>query len=206
MSGHNKWSTIKHKKGRADAKRGKLFTKIIREITVAAREGGGEPDANPRLRSAVADAKAANMPKDNIERAIKRGSFKSVKELTTRINRFVERHNENPAPFIWTATADSIFEKLKRLSKLLCVTAHQVRLYLFVNIPAPDDPPVADAPAFSVQPLGCRAQLCAQTPERRRPLSCARGACQAQDASTFFTENCVRSLYYSHPAEHFPEP
>ena len=74
MSGHNKWSTIKHKKGRADAKRGKLFTKIIREITVAARESGGDPDANPRLRSAVVAAKAANMPADNIKRAIQRGT------------------------------------------------------------------------------------------------------------------------------------
>jgi YebC/PmpR family DNA-binding regulatory protein len=74
MSGHSKWSTIKHKKGRADAKRGKLFSKIIREITVAAREGGGDPDANPRLRTAIADAKAANMPADNIRRAIQRGT------------------------------------------------------------------------------------------------------------------------------------
>jgi YebC/PmpR family DNA-binding regulatory protein len=74
MSGHNKWSTIKHKKGRADAKRGKIFTKIIREITVSAREGGGDPDANPRLRAAVAAAKAANMPADNIKRAIQRGT------------------------------------------------------------------------------------------------------------------------------------
>jgi YebC/PmpR family DNA-binding regulatory protein len=74
MSGHNKWSTIKHKKGRADAKRGKLFTKLIREITVSAREGGGEPDSNPRLRAAVAEAKAANMPADNIKRAIQRGT------------------------------------------------------------------------------------------------------------------------------------
>jgi YebC/PmpR family DNA-binding regulatory protein len=74
MSGHNKWSTIKHKKGRADAKRGKLFTKIIREITVAAREAGGDPDSNPRLRAAVVAAKAANMPADNIKRAIDRGT------------------------------------------------------------------------------------------------------------------------------------
>jgi YebC/PmpR family DNA-binding regulatory protein len=74
MSGHNKWSTIKHKKGRADAKRGKLFTKIIREITVAARESGGDPDANPRLRAAVVAAKTANMPADNIKRAIQRGT------------------------------------------------------------------------------------------------------------------------------------
>jgi len=74
MSGHSKWSTIKHKKGRADAKRGKIFTKIIREITVSARAGGGDPDANPRLRAAIADAKAANMPADNIKRAIDRGT------------------------------------------------------------------------------------------------------------------------------------
>ena len=74
MSGHSKWSTIKHKKGAADAKRGKIFTKIIREITVAVRESGGDPDGNPRLRSAIADAKAANMPSDNIKRAIQRGT------------------------------------------------------------------------------------------------------------------------------------
>ena len=74
MSGHNKWSTIKHKKGRADAKRGKIFTKLIREITVSARESGGDPDANPRLRSAIAAAKSANMPADNIKRAIQRGT------------------------------------------------------------------------------------------------------------------------------------
>ena len=74
MSGHSKWSTIKHKKGRADAKRGKIFTKIIREITVAAREGGGDLNSNPRLRTAVAAAKAANMPADNIKRAVQRGT------------------------------------------------------------------------------------------------------------------------------------
>lgn len=74
MSGHNKWSTIKHKKGAADAKRGKVFTRILKEMTVAARMGGGDPAGNPRLRAAVAEAKANNMPKDNIERAIKRGT------------------------------------------------------------------------------------------------------------------------------------
>src|ERR1041384_6470150 len=74
MSGHNKWSTIKHKKGAADAKRGKIFTRIIKEMPLAARLGGGDPDGNPRLRAAVAEAKANNMPKDNIERAIKRGT------------------------------------------------------------------------------------------------------------------------------------
>ncbi len=74
MSGHNKWSTIKHKKGAADAKRGKIFTKLIKEITVAARMGGGDANGNPRLRTAVLAAKAENMPKDNIERAIKKGT------------------------------------------------------------------------------------------------------------------------------------
>jgi len=74
MSGHNKWSTIKHKKGAADAKRGKIFSRLIKEITIAARMGGGDPDGNPRLRTAVNAARAANMPKDNVERAIKRGT------------------------------------------------------------------------------------------------------------------------------------
>lgn len=74
MSGHSKWSTIKHKKGAADAKRGKIFTKLIKEITVAARMGGGDPLSNPRLRTAIAAAKTQNMPKDNLERAIKKGT------------------------------------------------------------------------------------------------------------------------------------
>ena len=74
MSGHSKWHSIKHKKGAADAKRGKVFTRIIKELTVAARDGGGDPDSNPRLRTVVADAKAANMPADNIKRAIRRGT------------------------------------------------------------------------------------------------------------------------------------
>ncbi|MCL1893563.1 MAG: YebC/PmpR family DNA-binding transcriptional regulator [Holophagaceae bacterium] len=74
MSGHSKWSTIKHKKGAADAKRGKLWTKLLKEISVAARLGGSDIDSNPRLRLAVDQAKAANMPKDNYERAIKKGA------------------------------------------------------------------------------------------------------------------------------------
>jgi YebC/PmpR family DNA-binding regulatory protein len=74
MSGHSKWHTIKHKKGALDAKRGKLFTKLIKEITVAARTGGGDVDANARLRKAVSDAKGSNMPNDTIDRAIKRGT------------------------------------------------------------------------------------------------------------------------------------
>jgi len=74
MSGHSKWANIKHKKGRADAQRGKMFTKLIKEITVAAREGGGDPTANPRLRTAIDKAKEANMPGDNMERAVKRGT------------------------------------------------------------------------------------------------------------------------------------
>jgi YebC/PmpR family DNA-binding regulatory protein len=74
MSGHSKWHTIKHKKGAADAKRGKVFTRIIKELTVAARNGGGDPDSNPRLRTVIADAKQVNMPADNIKRAIRRGT------------------------------------------------------------------------------------------------------------------------------------
>jgi YebC/PmpR family DNA-binding regulatory protein len=74
MSGHSKWATIKHKKGALDAKRGKVFTRIIKELSVAARSGGGDVDMNPRLRTIVADAKAANMPRENIERAIRRGT------------------------------------------------------------------------------------------------------------------------------------
>jgi len=74
MSGHSKWHSIKHKKGALDAKRGKIFTRIIKELTVAARVGGGDPNMNPRLRTIIADAKAANMPADNIQRAIRRGT------------------------------------------------------------------------------------------------------------------------------------
>jgi YebC/PmpR family DNA-binding regulatory protein len=74
MSGHSKWHTIKHKKGAADDKRGKVFTRIIKELTVAARNGGGDPDMNPRLRTVIADAKQVNMPADNIKRAIRRGT------------------------------------------------------------------------------------------------------------------------------------
>ncbi len=74
MSGHNKWSSIKHKKGKMDAQRGKIFSKLIREITVAARTGGGDPSSNPRLRQAIAAAKAENMPMDNIQKAILRGT------------------------------------------------------------------------------------------------------------------------------------
>jgi YebC/PmpR family DNA-binding regulatory protein len=74
MSGHSKWATIKHAKGAADAKRGQIFTKLIKEISIAARMGGGSPDSNPRLRTAVLKARGANMPKDNIDRAIKKGT------------------------------------------------------------------------------------------------------------------------------------
>ena len=74
MSGHSKWHSIKHKKGAADAKRGKIFTRLIKELTVAARAGGGDPDMNPRLRTIIAEAKQSNMPADNIKRAIRRGT------------------------------------------------------------------------------------------------------------------------------------
>jgi len=86
MSGHSKWASIKHKKGLMDARRGKLFTKLIREITVAARLGGGDPESNPRLRTVIAKAKEANMPKENIEKAIKKGTGElegfSLEEVT----------------------------------------------------------------------------------------------------------------------------
>ena len=74
MAGHSKWANIKHRKGAQDAKRGKIFTKIIKEITVASRIGGGDPESNPRLRTALDKAKQSNMPKDNIDRAIKKGT------------------------------------------------------------------------------------------------------------------------------------
>ncbi|MGH7361500.1 MAG: YebC/PmpR family DNA-binding transcriptional regulator, partial [Candidatus Methylomirabilales bacterium] len=74
MSGHSKWHGIKHKKAKVDAARGRIFTRLIREITIAAKTGGGDPDGNPRLRTAIQAAKAANMPSDNIERAIKKGT------------------------------------------------------------------------------------------------------------------------------------
>ena len=92
MSGHSKWSTIKRKKGALDAKRGKIFTKIIKEITIAAKEGGGDPVGNPRLRLAIANAKGANMPKDNIERAVKKGSGADATE-------YFETTYEGYAPF-----------------------------------------------------------------------------------------------------------
>jgi YebC/PmpR family DNA-binding regulatory protein len=82
MSGHNKWSTIKRKKGAADAKRSKVFSKIIKEITVAVKESGPDPEANPRLRMAISNAKGASMPKDNIERAINKGSEKDAAAFT----------------------------------------------------------------------------------------------------------------------------
>lgn len=86
MSGHNKWSSIKHKKGAADAKRGKLFSKFIKEITIAARVGGGDPTGNPRLRTVLDKARASNMPKDNVERAIKKGTGElegvNIEEIT----------------------------------------------------------------------------------------------------------------------------
>jgi len=85
MSGHSKWSTIKRKKGAIDAKRGKIFTRLIKEITVAARSGGGDPDGNPRLRSAILSAKTENMPKENIARAIKKGTGEIAGEVYEEI-------------------------------------------------------------------------------------------------------------------------
>lgn len=85
MSGHSKWANIKHKKGAADAKRGKIFTRLIKEITVAARMGGGDIEGNPRLRAAVTTAKTVNMPKDNISRAIKKGTGEIAGEVYDEI-------------------------------------------------------------------------------------------------------------------------
>ena len=82
MSGHSKWSTIKRKKGSIDSKRSKVFSKIIKEITVAVKEGGPDPDSNPRLRVAVSNAKGVSMPKDNIQRAISKGSDKDSASFT----------------------------------------------------------------------------------------------------------------------------
>ena len=86
MSGHSKWATIKHKKAATDAKRGRAFTKIIREITIAARIGGGDPNTNPRLRSAIASAKGENMPNENVERAIQRGTGQLEGEQYEEVN------------------------------------------------------------------------------------------------------------------------
>lgn len=91
MSGHNKWSTIKRKKGANDAKRGKIFTKIIKEIIISAKEGGGDPESNSRLRLAIQNAKGANMPKDNIERAIK-------KAVGSSADNYIETSFEGYAP------------------------------------------------------------------------------------------------------------
>jgi YebC/PmpR family DNA-binding regulatory protein len=86
MSGHSKWATIKHKKAATDAKRGRVFTKLIREISIAAREGGADPDSNPRLRTAILSAKNENMPNENIERAIQRGSGQLEGEQYEEVN------------------------------------------------------------------------------------------------------------------------
>src|ERR1700675_4748850 len=86
MSGHSKWATIKHKKAATDAKRGRVFTRVIREITIAARVGGGDPDSNPRLRTAILAGKNENMPNENIERAIQRGTGQLEGEQYEEVN------------------------------------------------------------------------------------------------------------------------
>lgn len=105
MSGHSKWSSIKHKKGAADAKRGKLFTKLVKEIIVAAREGGGNPDMNPRLRLAISSAKAANMPGSNIEKAIKRGTGEI--EGVNYVNYTYEGYGHNGVAILIEALTDN---------------------------------------------------------------------------------------------------
>ena len=98
MSGHNKWSTIKHKTGRADAARGKLFTKLIRELTVASREGGSDADGNPRLRAAINAARSSNMPNDTITRAVKRGAGELEGETYDEI--LYEGHGKKGVAFL----------------------------------------------------------------------------------------------------------
>ena len=107
MSGHNKWSTIKRKKGAADAKRGKIFTKIIKEITIAAREGGSDPDSNARLRLAIQNAKGANMPKDNIERAIKKATGSDA-------DNYIETSFEGYGPYGIAVYADCLTDNNNR--------------------------------------------------------------------------------------------
>lgn len=105
MSGHNKWSTIKRKKGALDAKRSKIFSKIIKDITVAVKEGGPDPDGNPRLRLALANAKGANMPKDNIQRAISKASDKDAAALTETT---YEGYGSNGIAIFIEATTDNV--------------------------------------------------------------------------------------------------
>jgi YebC/PmpR family DNA-binding regulatory protein len=107
MSGHSKWSTIKRKKGAADAKRGKIFTKIIKELMIAAREGGGDPESNARLRLAIQNAKGANMPKDNIERAIKKATGSDAESYT-------ETTFEGYGPFGIAVFAECLTDNNKR--------------------------------------------------------------------------------------------
>jgi YebC/PmpR family DNA-binding regulatory protein len=107
MSGHNKWSTIKRKKGAADAKRGKIFTKIIKEIAIAVKEGGGDPDSNARLRLAIQNAKGANMPKDTIERAIK-------KAIGSEAENYIETSFEGYGPYGVAVYADCLTDNNNR--------------------------------------------------------------------------------------------
>jgi YebC/PmpR family DNA-binding regulatory protein len=105
MSGHSKWSTIKRKKGALDAKRGKIFTKLIKEISIAAKEGGADPAGNPRLRLAIQNAKGANMPKENIERAIKKGAGADAEDY---IETTYEGYAPHGVPVFVECTTDNI--------------------------------------------------------------------------------------------------
>jgi YebC/PmpR family DNA-binding regulatory protein len=107
MSGHSKWSTIKRKKGAADTKRGKIFTKVIKEIIIAAKEGGGDPDSNARLRLAIQNAKGANMPKDNIERAIKKAAGSEAEN-------YIETSFEGYGPYGIAVYADCLTDNKNR--------------------------------------------------------------------------------------------
>ncbi|MBD3280891.1 YebC/PmpR family DNA-binding transcriptional regulator [Candidatus Dojkabacteria bacterium] len=117
MSGHSKWSTIKHKKGAKDAQRGALFTKLAKNITIAANEGGGDPDMNFSLRLAVDKAKQANMPKDNIERAIKKGTGELEGDQLSRIS--YEAYGTDGAAIMIDCTTDNTNRTVSEVKKIL---------------------------------------------------------------------------------------
>ncbi len=117
MSGHSKWSTIKRKKGAADAKRGAIFTKVANMITIAAREGGGDPDGNPKLALAIEKARGVNMPKDNIERAVKRGTGEIGGDTIEEMN--IEAYGPGGSAFIIKAITDNKNRTISEIRNIL---------------------------------------------------------------------------------------
>ena len=142
MSGHSKWSSIKHKKGALDAKRGKIFTKIIKEITVAARIGGGDPDGNPRLRTAILAAKGQNMPGDNITRAIKKGTGELEGVQYEEVN--YEGYGPGGAAIFLEAMTDN---KNRTVSEIRAALPRRNFVAKWVLSPDPSSANAAEAPA-----------------------------------------------------------